>query len=410
MENRGFNILKLKNKGLSIVSVGFLIITVLMVNFSGPVSAQNSKADEMQKEIDELNIQIDFLKIKVKGSASKTSRLNRSISAKRKEIQELKAQIEQLNKGIEETEISVRKLESEAEACNLRIKGLLARYKSRLVQLHKIKQGTLLSSILAAKDINSFLNRYQMVKYLLENDRKVIEALNNEEEQRVRLVKSFNEKNRHLEQNKAELVKKEKKLNAESNNLNAMLSTVVLEKKILVNREKKLIKERENLEKGLKELDKIITKALPTEEKTKEPPKPIQATKEVTPDNLRAQVMQFHWPVPKYLREKVHEIDENGAYAIAVEVKGDAEIQAAAKGKVVYKGSISGLGEVVILQHERGFTTVYARLDNIWVGLNEVLDKGEVVGKIAAGGRNASLHFEIRFGSRKQRPLEYLPN
>jgi murein DD-endopeptidase MepM/ murein hydrolase activator NlpD len=205
---------------------------------------------------------------------------------------------------------------------------------------------------------------------------------------------------------------KEKRLNIDSSGLSAMLSTIQLEKKLLVDKEKRLVKEKEALKQGLKALDKIVQSTIPKENKIEPAPEikaPIQRV-ETTPDNLRAQVMQFDWPLDKQLRGSVHEIDEEGAFAVMVGVNADAEVKSAARGKVIYKGAIGGLGEVVIVQHDRGFTTVYARLDNIWVGLNEVVEKGDVVGKIAAGGRNAALHFEIRFGGRKQRPLEYLPN
>jgi septal ring factor EnvC (AmiA/AmiB activator) len=391
-----------------------LCVALLFNGFISPAKAQAKQktAEEIQQEINDLDLEIDFLKIKVKTSGTKTARLNKNIATKKKEVEALKLQINQLNKAIEETEINIKKLETEEEACNIRIKSILIRYKSRLVQLHKIKQGTLLSSILAAKDVNSFLNRYQMVKYLLENDKIVIEELNQEENKRAVVARDLSEKYKHLGENKNELLAKEKRLNMESKGLNAMLSTMMLEKKVLVDKEKKLLKEKEALRQGLKAIDKIVQSTIPKENITQPAPKIKETAKvtETTPDNLRAQVMQFDWPVARQQRGQVREIDEEGAYAIMVNVKEDSEIMAAARGKVIYKGAIGGLGEVVILQHERGFTSVYARLDNIWVGLNEVLEKGEVVGKIAAGGRNAALHFEIRFGSRKQRPLEYLPN
>jgi len=99
--------------------------------------------------------------------------------------------------------------------------------------------------------------------------------------------------------------------------------------------------------------------------------------------------------------------DESSA-ALQIKVSAGTEIMATAKGKVLYKGTISGLGDVIIIGHQRGFSTVYAKLDNIWVGLNQIVEKGETIGQIA-GGRNQALHFEIRFGGKKQLPLPYLP-
>ena len=119
--------------------------------------------------------------------------------------------------------------------------------------------------------------------------------------------------------------------------------------------------------------------------------------------------MNFMWPISKELREQVFEKGGEDASALFIKPAADAEIMAAAKGKVLYKGFLSGLGDVVILGHQRGFSTVYARLDNVWVGLNEVVDKGTVIGKVDGGGINGMLHFEIRFGGKKMPPLQYLP-
>lgn len=365
-----------------------------------------ASVQDIQKEIEDIDLQIEFMKLKVKSSETKTTDLNKKITVKTKEVKNLKSQIDQLNEGLRETELNVEKIKIQAETLKKRITSILNRYKSRLVQLHKIKQGTLLSSMFAAKDLNSFLNRYQMVKYLLESDKEIVETLQNEQQAINSLNEEMSRKLKHLEAGKKELDSKEKKLKNETSGLNAMLSTLLLEKKMFLNKEKKLLTEKESLKKALKNLDSVVTKVIPED---------IAADSVAQQDNAETQkvqgakVMQFAWPVANNLREKVTPINEDGAEAILVALIADSEITAASKGKVLYKGSISGLGDVVILGHERGFSTVYARLDNIWVGLNEVVEKGDVIGKIAAGGRNAALHFEIRFGSKKQKPLEYLP-
>lgn len=363
-----------------------------------------ASVQDIQKEIEDIDLQIEFMKLKVKSSESKTGDLNKKITAKKNEINNLKSQIAQLNEGLKETELNVEKIKVESETLKKRITSILTRYKSRLVQLHKIKQGTLLSSMFAAKDLNSFLNRYQMVKYLLENDEGLVKTLQTEQQEVNSLNEKMAQKLKHLEAGKKELDTKEKKLKNETSGLNAMLSTLLLEKKMFLNKEKKLVSEKETLRKALNDLDSVVTKVLPEDTNNSVTQNNIE-----TPKVQGAKVMQFAWPVSSNLREKVTPIDEDGAEAILVALIADSEITAASKGRVLYKGSISGLGDVVILGHERGFSTVYARLDNIWVGLNEVVEKGDVIGKIAAGGRNAALHFEIRFGSKKQKPLEYLP-
>ena len=122
-----------------------------------------------------------------------------------------------------------------------------------------------------------------------------------------------------------------------------------------------------------------------------------------------AKLMNFMWPISKELRENVYEKGDENSNALLIKPFADTEVVAVAKGKVLYKGFLSGLGNLVILGHQRGFSSVYAKLSNVEVGLNEVVEKGSIVGKIDGGDPNGILHFEIRFCGKKMPPLSYLP-
>ena len=395
-------------------------------------------AEDLQNEIDAIDVQIKYLKIKVDSQKKKSQNLEKRIKEKKQEIKDLGSQIEQLSKNQEEALQQIKRLEEDNAESRKQLKELLTRFRSRLVQLHKIRQGTLVSSVLFAKDLNAFLNRYQMVKYLLESDKAIIEELKAKDEKIKRISLRLSEKNAALEASKKEMTEKQKKLAKEQSSLNAMLNSVLMEKKVFLQKEKSLASSRKQLEKQIEEAAKLASKpgfekelgitedsvavssnnsksvatvsALPA---SSEPEKKKTSSSEE--GNFSgsysdaAKLMNFMWPISKELREQVFEKGGEDASALFIKPAADAEIMAAAKGKVLYKGFLSGLGDVVILGHQRGFSTVYARLDNVWVGLNEVVDKGTVIGKVDGGGINGMLHFEIRFGGKKMPPLQYLP-
>ena len=421
--------------------IGLLSLTILLLTTSGQVDCALSQksTEDLQNEIDAIDIQIKYLKIKVDDQKKKSQNLEKRIKEKRQEIKSLGSQIEQLSKNQYESLQQINKLEKENAESRKQLKELLTRFRNRLVQLHKIRQGTLVSSVLFAKDLNAFLNRYQMVKYLLESDKAIIEELKAKDEKIKRISLRLSEKNAALDASKQEMTEKQKKLAKEQSSLNAMLNSVLMEKKVFLQKEKSLATSRKQLEKQIEEASKIASK--PGFEKelgitedsvavATDNTKPISMvsarpassesdsqivrntnTGEVIPDSSpeAAKIMNFMWPISKELREQVLEKGGEDSSAIFIKPAADAEIMASAKGKVLYKGFLSGLGDVVILGHQRGFSTVYARLDNVWVGLNEVVEKGTVIGKVDGGGTNGLLHFEIRFGGKKLPPLKYLP-
>jgi septal ring factor EnvC (AmiA/AmiB activator) len=86
------------------------------------------------------------------------------------------------------------------------------------------------------------------------------------------------------------------------------------------------------------------------------------------------------------------------------------EVVAVADGRVVYSSRLRGYGDFVIIEHDGGYYTLYARLSQVSVTLNQEIDRLQVIGVL---GENepffgSSLHFEIRDGKTAQDPLKWL--
>lgn len=104
--------------------------------------------------------------------------------------------------------------------------------------------------------------------------------------------------------------------------------------------------------------------------------------------------------------------DENGA-GKGLDIGGSKgqPIQAAAAGRVVYRGSgLRGYGQLIIVKHSDEYLSAYAHNDRIYVKEGDTVKTGQ---KIAAMGDSGSdhvmLHFEIRRNGKPVDPLKYLP-
>ncbi len=87
-------------------------------------------------------------------------------------------------------------------------------------------------------------------------------------------------------------------------------------------------------------------------------------------------------------------------------------IYAAEKGKVIYSGNgISGYGNLIIIKHRDGFSTVYAHNSINKVKIDESVAKKQLIGKVGKTGRATGyhLHFEIRRNVGSVDPMKYLP-
>jgi murein DD-endopeptidase MepM/ murein hydrolase activator NlpD len=85
-------------------------------------------------------------------------------------------------------------------------------------------------------------------------------------------------------------------------------------------------------------------------------------------------------------------------------------IRAAAAGRVVYAGWMSGYGNLVAIDHGRGISTAYAHQSRIGVGNGQVVSQGQTIGYVGCTGHcfGPHLHFEVRINGTPVDPLGYL--
>ena len=86
-------------------------------------------------------------------------------------------------------------------------------------------------------------------------------------------------------------------------------------------------------------------------------------------------------------------------------------IHAAKAGTVVFAGQMSGYGNVVIIDHGGGFSTLYAHQSRMAVHQGQHVNQGDVIGYVGSTGHSTGphLHFETRFGGAPRNPIPYLP-
>ncbi len=87
-------------------------------------------------------------------------------------------------------------------------------------------------------------------------------------------------------------------------------------------------------------------------------------------------------------------------------------IKASDTGVVKYAGwSDSGYGNMVEIDHQNGFSTLYGHLDSVNVQVGQVVQKGVVIGLMGNTGDSTGthLHFELHKNGEVVNPLDYVP-
>ena len=121
---------------------------------------------------------------------------------------------------------------------------------------------------------------------------------------------------------------------------------------------------------------------------------------------------KFSWP----LRGKIlsdYGAKSNGLFndGINIAASKGTVIKAAENGVVAYAGNeVKGMGNLIIIQHDAGWMTVYAHMDSMNVKRGTKVSVGQTIGKVGETGKvdRPQLHFEIRKGTKAYNPSSYL--
>lgn len=114
--------------------------------------------------------------------------------------------------------------------------------------------------------------------------------------------------------------------------------------------------------------------------------------------------------VINYKAEKTKGVQSNG---IEILGKLGQSVVAADSGTVIYAGSQSGLGQIVIIRHgnsQNSLVTVYGNLSSTSVKKGSNVKKGQKIGTLGTDStsKKPTLYFEVRKGVNLVNPLNYI--
>jgi murein DD-endopeptidase MepM/ murein hydrolase activator NlpD len=124
----------------------------------------------------------------------------------------------------------------------------------------------------------------------------------------------------------------------------------------------------------------------------------------------------FEWPLSGRINSgygwRRHPLTKRRDFHTGIDIKGSTGriIRASKAGRVAYAGWMGGYGRVVVIDHGRGYTTLYAHCSSLMVKQGQRVSTGQPVGKVGSSGQATGphLHFEVRLNNKAINPLQVL--
>lgn len=254
-----------------------------------------------------------------------------------------------------------------------------------------------LDVVLSSKTITEFLSNYYLLSILADSNVDFLDTI----EQQKQIIED--EKKKLEEQKKQIDTAKEEKEKASIilQNTKVMKDTYTSQ---LTDQEKQIQSEIDAYQAQLNQLEAEI--------------------QEITADSLVINPNyiggEMLWPVPGYtklsstFKMRVHPI--TGVYklhsGIDIPAPTGTNFLAANDGVVVKAGYNTAYGNMVMIDHGGGVSTLYAHGDKIMVTLGQTVKKGDVVLQVGETGyaTGPHAHFEVRINGTPVDPLPYVTN
>ncbi|MFH0794015.1 MAG: M23 family metallopeptidase [bacterium] len=120
----------------------------------------------------------------------------------------------------------------------------------------------------------------------------------------------------------------------------------------------------------------------------------------------------YSWPVDGVVIKGFSAGGNSPNKGVNIAAPEGSPVRASRAGTVIYSGDgIPGYGNLVIIDHNDGFATVYAHNRKNYVKTNNRVRQGEVLGEVGDTGNATTVHvhFEIRRNAQTIDPQRYLP-
>ena len=341
---------------------------------------------ELQNQLNEANGQLTDVQSNLSENLQQVEKLDSKIETAQQELTEQESKITELKDNINQIETD---LNSVTEKYDKQVEL----FKQRMVAIYTSGETHYLDVLLKSKSLSDFISSYYVISELTTIDENLLTDLET--------------KKKSMDLSKQKLENEKKELATIVENQTRTTRTLQNTKKLRESFIAKLSDDEKNLQAKIDEINQQY---------------------EIVNQQILALAQQgidtayiggeLAWPVPGYTRitskyaMRVHPITGQYKLHTGVDIGAPmgANFVAANDGTVVKAGMNAAYGNMVIIDHGGGISTLYAHGSEILVEVGQTVKRGDAILKVGSTGYSTGphAHFEVRINGATTDPLPYI--
>ena len=347
-----------------------------------------TKQKEVQEQIDQTNEELSELKVDMTENLEQIQKLDEQIANAEQELVETAEKADILKQSIASLEESLAK---EQEKYNTQ-KEI---FEERVVALYEAGETQYLDVILNSRSISEFISSYYVISEITECDAELLDTI----AERKNNIENTTEKLKKEKQELATIIERQ------TRTANVLKTTKSFRETYV----EKLSEKEQETQIKLDEYNKVLNEV-------------NQQILELAKQGIETAYIggELAWPVPGYTRitspygMRTHPI--TGVYklhtGVDISAPTGANFVAANDGVVVKAEYNVAYGNMVVIDHGGGISTLYAHGSQILVQVGQEVKRNEPVLKVGSTGYStgAHAHFEVRKNGVVTNPMPYITN
>ena len=344
---------------------------------------------ELKNQIESANGELQNVQSELSSNLQQVQEIDAKIEMTQNELDEININYDELKKSISKNEAELKKAKDKYE----KEKEL---FEERLVAMYESGNTEYLDVLLQSNGISDFLSSYYLLEELAIYDTEIIDSL----EKKKKAVEEIQETLDRQRKEMTDIKKNQLELSTSLQNTKAIREEYISE---LSDQEKEI---QSRIDEYTQKFAQINSEILS-----------LSSAQDISAEYIGGELA---WPVPGYTRitssygMRTHPI--TGVYKLHTGVDVGAPMGAnfiAANDGVVVKAEYnSAYGNMVLISHGGGISTLYAHGSEIVAELGQIVKRGDIVLKVGSTGYStgAHAHFEVRKNGVTVDPLPYITN